>query len=206
MTKNINQRKSSRMRRLIAAGVTLAVAVTGAYWAIESQSITQKFVVAKRDLPAGSPISAADFDVVDLNLGATGQQYLRSDSSIESVYTLTPLRKGQLISYSGLASVVVDERVPIVIASSMGLAEGIVAGASVDLWVTPIDDEKNYGTPVTVVTSAEVARISATNELFADSKSSVELWVPIGAVGTVLTSIARGDTLSVILRPTLADE
>ena len=104
-----------------------------------------------------------------------------------------------------MASAIIDERVPVVVQSAMGLPDGLVAGASVDIWVAPIDENKQFGEPFVLVLGAEVSRLIENQEMFANQSPSVEMWVPIEAVGPVLSSISAGDKISLILRPTLAD-
>ena len=104
-----------------------------------------------------------------------------------------------------IATSVLDERVPIVVNSAMGLAAGLVAGASVDVWVTPVAEGKTAGEPYALVLGAEVSRVMEKKEMFSNLNPDVELWVPADAVGPVLLAISQEAKISLVLRPTLAD-
>jgi len=192
--------------RTLLMGLSLIGASVGVVsFTISANNHTDEFLVATRDLPAGSPVVLADLDIALVNLGLGAEQYLRESDLPDSAYVLGPLRKGQLVPKSMLASSIIDKRVPVVVNSAMGLASGVVAGASVDVWITPITEDKVAGEPYVLVLAAEVARLFEQNEMFGDKNSDVELWVPVDAVGPVLAAISNGASVSLILRPTLAD-
>ena len=173
---------------------------------ISENNQTSDYLVAGRDLPAGSTITEADSAIAQVNLGSASSNYLSAGDLPSGSYLLGPVRAGQLIPKSMLASAVIDERVPLVVSSAMGLSSGLVAGASVDLWVTPITEANLVGEPYALVLGAEVSRLLEKTEMFANSVPDVELWVPIEAVGPVLGAMSSGAKLSLVLRPTLADE
>lgn len=207
MTKPRKLRSPRRAKiRSLLLGLSLVGASVGVVsFTISANNHTDEFLVATHDLPAGTPVSLADLELALVNLGVSAEQYLRKDDLPNSAYVLGPLREGQLVPKSMLASSIIDERVPVVVNSAMGLAAGVVAGASVDIWVTPQKEEQIAVEPYVIVLAAEVARVFEQNEMFGDKNSDVELWVPIDAVGPVLAAISNGASVSLILRPTLAD-
>jgi hypothetical protein len=195
----------TKTRYLAFSLVLLAVAVAGVNYVISANNHTQEFLVASHDLPAGSPFSKTDVASANVNLGTSAKQYLTADQLPKSGYLLGPIRTGQLIPRSMLATAVLDERVPIVVNSAMGLAAGLVAGASVDLWVTPVAEGKTAAEPYALVLGAEVSRLLEKKEMFSNQNPDVELWVPSEAVGPVLLAISQEVKISLVLRPTLAD-
>jgi len=197
--------QSAKLRNLLLAIALLATCVAGVNLVIAQNNQTAEYLVASHDLPAGSPISGADSAVAAVNLGQSASNYLRVGELPSGSYILGPIRKGQLIPTSMLANAVVDERVPLVVNSAMGLSSGVVGGASVDLWVTPIAEDKTVGEPFALVLGAEVSRLLENAEMFSKQNPDVELWVPVEAVGPVLASISSGAKISLVLRPTLAD-
>lgn len=183
----------------------LIFSALGVNFVIASNNHTQEYLVAGHDLPAGSKLSNTDAASAQVNLGQSASQYLKPNELPNGGYLLGPIRAGQLIPRSMLASAVIDERVPIVVSSSMGLATGLVSGASVDVWVTPVTDGKTAGEPYALVLGAEVSNLLDKKEMFANQNPDVELWVPVDAVGPVLAAIAQDAQISLVLRPTLAD-
>jgi hypothetical protein len=207
MAKTLKLRSPHRAktRNLAIAIILLLLSVAGVNYVISANNQTQEFLVAARDLPAGSPVANLDAESANVNLGAGASQYLKANELPSGSYLLGPIRAGQLIPRSMLATKVLDERVPLVVSSAMGLAAGLVAGASVDLWVTPINESKTAGEPYALVLGAEVARLLEKTEMFSNQSPDVELWVPVAAVGPVLAAISAESKISLVLRPTLAD-
>ena len=188
------------------AVLLLASSIAAVNLAIAANNQTDEYLVASRDLPAGSPIAASDSSIARVNLGQSASNYLRAGQLPTGGYVLGPIRAGQLIPKSMLANAVIDERVPLVVNSAMGLSAGLVAGASVDLWVTPKLEGKATGEPFALVLGAEVSRLLEKTEMFANQNPDVELWVPVDAVGPVLQAISAESKISLVLRPTLADQ
>ena len=195
-----------KLRNLMLAIALLASSIAGVNFVIAQNNQTSEFLVASHDLPAGSPILSSDSAAAAVNLGQSANSYLRVGELPSGSYILGPIRKGQLIPRSMLASAVVDERVPLVVNSAMGLSSGVIGGASVDLWVTPIAEDKTAGEPYALVLGAEVSRLLENSEMFSNQNPDVELWVPVEAVGPVLASMSSGAKISLVLRPTLADD
>lgn len=195
-----------KLRNLVLAVLLLASSIAAVNLAIAANNQTDEYLVASRDLPAGSPIAASDSSIARVNLGQSASNYLRAGQLPTGGYVLGPIRAGQLIPKSMLANAVIDERVPLVVNSAMGLSAGLVAGASVDLWVTPKLEGKATGEPFALVLGAEVSRLLEKTEMFANQNPDVELWVPVDAVGPVLQAISAESKISLVLRPTLADQ
>lgn len=196
---------SLKVKNLVFAILLFAGAALGINYVIQTNNQTSEYLVASRDLPAGSTFTTGDSKAEAFNLGQSANQYLKTGDLPEGGYLLGPVRAGQLIPRSQVASAVIDERVPVVINSAMGLPVGLVPGASVDVWVSPLDENKVFQEPFVLVLGAEVSQVIDSKEMFANQSPSVELWVPVDAVGPVLNSVTSGASISLILKPTLAD-
>jgi hypothetical protein len=196
---------SLKIKNLVFAILLFAGAAVGINYVIQANNQTSEYLVASRDLPAGSTFSLDDSVPAAFNLGLSADQYLKEGDLPQGGYLLGPVRAGQLIPRSQVASAVIDERVPVVINSAMGLPVGLVPGASVDVWVSPLDENNVFQEPFVLVIGAEVSQLIESKEMFADQNPEVELWVPVEAVGPVLSSVTSGASISLILKPTLAD-
>lgn len=203
--RKLGSARNTKTKSLLAAAAFFVASVLAVNFVIQQNNHTDEYLVAARDLPAGSTFLASDTQAQSVNLGLSSKQYLKVSEIPAGGYLLGPIRAGQLIPRSMLASVVIDERVPLVVQSDMGLPTGLVPGASVDLWVTPVDENKIHGEPFVLVLGAEVSELIENNEMFANKNPAVELWVPVEAVGPVLGAIAAEASISLILKPTLAD-
>jgi hypothetical protein len=197
--------QQTRVQKLVLSVAFFVSAALGVAYVIEVNNHTDEYLVASRDLPAGSAISDSDAVLAEVNLGSSAKQYLFAGVLPNGGYLLGPVRAGQLIPRSMLANAVIDERVPVVVKSAMGLPVGLVSGSSVDVWVAPLNEDKVLAEPYVLVLGAEVSQLISGDEIFANQSQAVELWVPIEAVGPVLSAIASEHSISLILRPTLAD-
>jgi hypothetical protein len=197
--------QQTRVQKLILSVAFFLSAALGVAYVVEVNNHTEEYLVAGRDLPAGSAVTDKDAVLAEVNLGTSAKQYLLAGELPNGGYLLGPVRAGQLIPRSMLANAVIDERVPVVVQSAMGLPVGLVSGSSVDVWVAPLDEDKVLAEPYVLVLGAEVSQLISSDEIFANQSQAVELWVPIEAVGPVLSAIASEHSISLILRPTLAD-
>ena len=205
LTRKLLSPQRKRFQKLLLAMLLVLVSLFAVVYVIQANNTTEQYLVATADLPAGSTFEESQTSTISVNLAESNQMYLRSGELPKGSYLLGPVRAGQLIARSMLASSIIDSRVPVVVQSDMDLPTGLVGGASVDLWVTPIDSENNFGEPFGLVLGAEVAKVLEKNTMFADAKPGVELWVPTEAVGPILQAQAAGSSISLILRPTFAD-
>lgn len=191
--------------------VTLAIAlislsITGVWLTIEANDQTAEYLAAAVALPAGSPVGDASVGKVSANLGTSAANYILEGQLPKGAYLLGPVVAGQLITKSQLASAVLDSRSPVVIESKMPIAAGIKPGSSVDVWVSKRLENNAFATPVAIVLAAEVAQVIEPSGMFASAVPSVELWVPSAAVSPILAAISSQDSISLVLRPTFADQ
>jgi len=205
-TRRLRSPHLAKRRNIFFAVGLVALSVGGVWLAIEANNHTEEFLVSASALPAGSSVDEAMFQVMNANLGSSSGQYLRVGELPKGSYLLGPVVPGQLIIKSMLASEIIDSRVPLVITSKMPLPLALKPGGSVDLWVSEKLEDNKFAPPYALVLGAEVARILETTGMFAEQVSPVELWVPTEAIAPVLDAVDAGDSISLILRPTAADD
>jgi flagella basal body P-ring formation protein FlgA len=92
--KKLRSPKQSKIRSLILGLILLASSVGVVTITIAENNHTDEYLVAARDLPAGSPVSITDMKVAMVNLGLGADQYLRKDELPGGSYVLGPLRAG----------------------------------------------------------------------------------------------------------------
>lgn len=203
--KNLHSAKRGKARTLIVALLLFALSAVGLNYFISTTDHTDEFLVAAKDMAAGTEIGAGDLKPIQVNLAESAGHYFPASEKPAAAYLLGPVRAGQLVSRSMLANSVIDERVPVVITPAMAVPDSMISGSSVDIWVTPLQEDNTFGEPFELVVAAEVAARIENKEMFVSNTPQLELWVPLDAVSPVLSAIARGDSISLILRPTLAD-
>lgn len=202
--KNFSLKQRSVFR--IVAGLVIAVSSSATAWLMLSDDSKKTEIwVAAQNLPAGASISSNSFRLVEIDMGSASGLYLTKDELPAQAYVLGPVRSGEFISKANLATAVLDDRAPVVVWSNMPLARGIVPGSTVDIWAWFGELEEKFQEPVKLVDAAEVANVSENDGVFANSQTSVELWVPQVAVGEVLKAVGAEAKISIVLRPTLID-
>jgi hypothetical protein len=202
-----SRRSSSARAKYAAFAIALiSLSITGVWLTIESNDQTAEYLVAAAALPAGSPVGEASVAKISANLGPSAANYVLEGQLPKGAYLLGPVVAGQLITKSQLASAVLDSRSPVVIESKMPIAAGIKPGSSVDVWVSKRLENNDFAAPVAIVLAAEVAQVIEPSGMFASAVPSVELWVPSAAVSPILAAISSQDSISLVLRPTFADQ
>lgn len=202
----VRKTQLGRTKYAILAVGLLAASIGGVWLTIEANNQTDQFLVAAVALPAGSPVADSVVAALPANLGSSASNYVLEGRLPKGAYLLGPVVAGQLIAKSQLASAVLDSRSPVVIESKMPIAKGIKPGSSVDVWVSKRLENNAFANPVAVVLAAEVAAVIEPSGMFASAAPSVELWVPSAAVAPILSAIAAQDSISLVLRPTFADQ
>lgn len=199
-------RRPGRTKYVTLAIALISLSITGVWLTIEANDQTAEYLVASVALPAGSPVGDASLGKISANLGNSAANYVLDGQLPKGAYLLGPVVAGQLITKSQLASAVLDSRSPVVIESKMPIAAGIKPGSSVDVWVSKRLENNAFAAPVAIVLAAEVAQVIEPSGMFASAVPSVELWVPSAAVSPILAAIASQDSISLVLRPTFADQ
>lgn len=190
----------------IIAGLVIAGSSAASVWLIlvDNSSKTEIWMATK-DLPAGAAVDSSSFRATEVDLGSSAGLYLSAGDFPQQAYVLGPVRSGEFIERANLASEVIDQRAPVVVYSNMPLSQGIVPGATVDVWAWFGQAEEQIIEPIKLVEAAEVAFVQADDSVFANAQTSVELWVPQTAVAEVLKAIGAEAKISLVLRPTLID-
>ncbi len=204
MKLNFGSAKSRNLRTLLVGGGLVMIALVSSYLWLKQEGSPDEMLIAKSSLPAGTRITTGDFRAAEVSLGAQNMNYLRPDELPVGSYLLGPIREGELLPKSQIATQLLDERAPVVVNSAMPLASGLVPGASVDLWATA-EPESGPALPRLLIESAEVAALIKPEGMFSVEDLAVELWVPLPAVSEVLAAQVSGEKFGLVVRPTLLD-
>lgn len=184
-----------------AIGVVLVVgSVLGVSFVIAAVDDTVEVYAARTMLPAGTAVSAGDFDVTAVRLGASGAYYLAVDDLPEEGFVLSrAVAAGELVPLAALDERAALGHTSVVVTVGGDVAAAVAAGATVDLWAAPQLEHGRFGSPAIVVASAEVVRlIDASGFIGGDSGRSVELRVPTASIAAVLQATANSDALSLV--------
>ena len=129
--------------RAVVGGFLVAVSALGVYlaWSGATQGPTEQFVVAARDLPIGTRLSADDLEVVamDLPRSLAANAAFDDANDLDGVKVVNPIRKGELVQASALvvAGSQADAlEVSFAIEASRAVAGGLKPGEFIDVLAT----------------------------------------------------------------------
>lgn len=189
------RRPSWRDPRLAVGIVLVLASVIGVVGLVQANDATSPFLVAKHDIAVGDPVGRKDFDVVDMALGSSQQQYLSADAHWDSHAVATQMiSSGQMAPTSSIGHTDQLNRKPVSVVMKKDLTEGIHSGQSVDLWVAEQQGSgESWADPKKLVTGAEVVRVIHNEDaLSASSDASVQVLVDEADLAPVIKA-SSGD-------------
>ncbi|MFM6978325.1 MAG: SAF domain-containing protein [Micrococcales bacterium] len=190
-------RLDSRRRTLILAIGLLLAAILVAGALLQQTSNTKVYLVANRDLPAGTAITAQDFREVQLSLGAEAGAYL---SQLQPGKVLaSSIISGELVPRRAILAMIAPTTKPVRVTPSDPLSARIRIGSLVQLWYAP----KAVGVATTanaiqLLGDAEVLAIHRGELSMGRQIDDVEIAVPTESLSSVITAIASAGYVSVV--------
>ncbi|MDN4482635.1 SAF domain-containing protein [Demequina lignilytica] len=186
------RRPGWRDPRLIVGVLLIAIAVAGTALLLRSADRTEPVYAARHALAPGAVLEPADLVVVDVRVG---DGYAEPDALEPWGMTVTrPVGAGELVPVAALAEPADFDGRPVAVSVSQPLAEGVVPGALVDVWLTPAD-----GTASRRI--GEALPVSAVDEDtggFAAGEETVYVVVPSAEVGALLDALADEGAIAVL--------
>jgi Flp pilus assembly protein CpaB len=187
-TRQVKRRQSLPTGRAVVGGFLVAIAALGIYlaWAGATRGPTERFVVASRDLPIGTELTADDLSLVAMDLPPSLAASAAFDNAhdLVGVRVINPISEGELVQASSLlaaSSTARELEISFAIDSSRAVGGTLKAGDRVDFLAT-----FGAGTDTYTATILHGARVLAIDSLS-------------GALGS-------GDTHTVTLGVATADE
>ena len=190
-------RLDGRRRTLLMAVGLLLAAIAVALALMQQSSRTETYLVANRDLGAGSSIQAGDFREERLSLQGRSSQYL--GSVLPGQQLSSAVLAGQLLPRSAVSPIFDSTLKPLLVTPSQPLSARIHVGSNVQLWYVP--KQVNNSTPssaVQLLVGVAVLAIHQNDGTLGRAAADIELAVPQTSLPTVITAIAASGFLSVV--------
>ncbi|WP_341769422.1 hypothetical protein [Actinomyces bowdenii] len=187
----------------LAGGIALVgAAVALGSWAVDAAADTTQVYVLAQDVAPGADLAAEGvLTLVDSHPG-TGA-YVEAGGLPQDAVATRSLSAGELLPSAAVGSAQDLTSRTVVLEVSSGLPAATVPGDYADLWLLPdqqVAAAEQHGAAL-VAQGLVVARIGETGAgLLGGSGTSVEVRVPEGEVGPVLSAVARDGSL--VLVPT----
>lgn len=155
--RTIERRVGLPSGRAVVGALLMTVAAVGVFLAYVGADADPRadHVVAARDVPAGSVLTADDLTTARLDLGASvGDASFRDAAALVGQRLLAPLAEGELVQRSAVTGTPQDgprNELTFRIAASRALNGDLVAGDLVDLYVSDQDGTTAVASDVTLL-------------------------------------------------------
>ena len=180
-------------------GVGLIVASIAGVWAVVALSRqTAPVYAAAHTIVPGDAMTTADFTVVDVSLGRSGDAYLAPGATLDGLVATRTIGAGELVPIAAAAPAAQSETTTVVVHSSVTVPSGVVAGTAVDLWAAMPTEDGGYATPSVLVAAATVVSVTHDDSMIGGGADAVELVIPRADVAAALAAIAADAELSVV--------
>ncbi len=192
----IKTNDSKRRTLILAIGLLLAaILVAGAL--LQQSSNTKVYLVANRDLAAGTQLSAQDVRLAELNLGAEEKTYLASFKLGTVLANSVPA--GELIPSRATTSALAPETKPVRVTPSQPLSTRIRVGSRIQLWFVPKSISADTAvSAIQLLGNTEVLAIHKGEQSMGKTIDDIEIAVPIDNLTSVITAIASAGFVSVV--------
>lgn len=178
----------------------VVVSVLGVLGIVASADSSVQVLAARSTLVPGDRIDAGDLQVKSVRLGDLDAKYLAAaDVPAEGLVVTRAVSAGELVPASAVGDRSGVRVASVVVVVQGSLPKSVTAGAVIDVWSASRADDRSYGPPSVLASSATVVRVIAPSGMVsAQSGDSVELLVPRGKIARVLQAIANEDAISLV--------
>ncbi len=195
-----------RDTRLLVGVLLVLVSVVAGAVVVDRADRTVPVYAAVRVLTPGTTLASDDLRVVGVRLEGVTERYLSAARPpAAGQVLLRTVAAGELVPRSALgARDQVDLR-PVSVPVAAEVADPLVAGVLVDVWVAARDPERgstSYAVPRQVAVGAEVAgRATRRGTLGSSTASSVQLLLTAALVPQVIEAVDNGSRITLVPVP-----
>lgn len=189
--------------RLLLGIVLVLASTAGVVALVGSADQTTEVFAVDEAIPLGTPVTAADFEVVPVRLGDVSASYLPAAEGIpENAVASSLLRKGELLSRADLGKADELDRKPVGLRIDDPLPAGTEAGSRVDVWVSLPDERNGFKEPKQILTAAEISELSIDESVLgANRATQLLVLVEDEDLASLLSAQSNGAEIAVVLNP-----
>lgn len=195
-----SQSARARLDLRFVIGVALVVASVAGVWLVVSAArATTAVAAASEAILPGQRVDATHVHPVDVALGASAQEYLTVAEVEAGATAVRGVGAGELVPRAALAVGTAADTTVVVVQSAVAVPAAVGPGTAVEVWITPIDEDRKAQQPRILVAEATVASTpSSGSSMVRGAATTLELVVPRSAVAAVLEATAADALLSVV--------
>lgn len=200
------RRRRARWRepRLLLGLLLVAASATGVVVLVNAMDERTGVYVAKTDITLGEPLTDANVEVVQVQLGQSLEHYLPAGPEVAAGQRAnTFIGAGQLIAQDFITDSDVGSRRPINIDLPVDLSPAITPGSRVDVWIAQREPgTASYATPQLLTNLVEVsARTERAAGLVGQRGVNLELLVEPEHLEPLLRALANESRIIVVYNP-----
>lgn len=185
--------------RFLVGIALVGISITGVWLIVSAADTTTPVLQADRTIVQGETLTAADFRVVDVSLGALSDEYMKPQDLGSGQIAARTIAEGELVPHAASGRSDDNRTTTLVVQSSIGIPENIGAGAVVELWQAPLlEDGRGHAAPRILVSDAIVTEVLEPEGMLSASRSAVEIVIDRAHVADVLAAISGEAALSVV--------
>ena len=176
--RQVRRRQPLPTGRAVLGGFLIAIAALGIFvaWTGATRGPVEKFVVAARDLPIGTRLTADDLRLVEMDLPASlaARSAFDSTGALVGVQVINPIKAGELVQASALIDAKAEVgRLEVSFSIEAGRAVGgsLKAGEFIDFLATFGAGSETY--TATVLQGSRVLRVDASGGSLGSSDARV---------------------------------
>ncbi|MFV2144897.1 SAF domain-containing protein [Isoptericola sp. G70] len=197
------RRPTWRDPRLVIGVVLVAVAVALGSWVVSNADRTAPVYAAAGTLTPGEPVDESQLRVVDVNLGAEADRYMRADAAVpEGQVALRVVSEGELVAATAVGDAATVTVRSVAVPVGAGLSERIHEGAVVDLWFVPAAQQGadgDAGEPEPIVTGVVVEQVDASEGgLVVSDHGTLHVLVGADDLPAVLSALSAEGSVTVV--------
>jgi hypothetical protein len=176
------------------------VSVLGVLGIVNSADSSVQVLAARSALSPGDRIVAADLVAKSVRLGDVDAKYLlASGLPSDGLVVTRTVSAGELVPVSAVGARSGTRVASVVVTVQGTLPKSVVAGAVVDLWSSSQTEDRSFGPPSVLASSATVVRVIAQDGIIAgQTGGAVEVLVQRSRLASVLAAIANEDAVSLV--------
>ncbi|HXD62278.1 MAG TPA: SAF domain-containing protein [Lacisediminihabitans sp.] len=182
-------------------GIALVViSVLGVLGIVASADSSVQVLAARSSLSPGDRIHSSDLVATSVRLGDIDGKYLRaSDVPAGGLVVSRAVSTGELVPASAVGSSAGNRLASVVVAVQGTLPKSVQAGSVVDLWAASQTEDRSFGPPTVLASSATVVRVVAPDGIISGQDGgSVELLVQRSKLAGVLEAVANENAISLV--------
>lgn len=190
-------RFDSRRRTLVLAIGLLLASILVAAALLQKSSDTKVYLVANRDLAAGTELTANDVQIAELSLGTAQGVYLSKFTTGTTLSSSVPA--GELIPISATLESLTADIKPVRIKPTEPLSSRIRVGSLVQLWFVPkAQGLAQSSVAIKLLGNTKVLAIHRGEQSMGQTIDDLEIAVPSDSLSAVITAIASAGYVSVV--------